>query len=99
VAEVEATGHREPRDDGGVLVDDDEARIEEEHREARIAMNAAILQMPWLWGRAAVPTTGPGELDCGTAAGTPELDRGTAAGTHGGKKGTGRAGAARAAIR
>jgi hypothetical protein len=57
-AEVEATGHREPRDDGGVLVDDDEARIEEEHREARIAMNAAILQMPWLWGRAAVPTTG-----------------------------------------
>ena len=58
VAEVEATGHREPRDDDGVIVDDDEARIEEEHREARIAMNAAILQMPWLWGRTAVPTTG-----------------------------------------
>jgi hypothetical protein len=35
VAEVEATGHGEPRDDEGVLVDDDEARIEEEHGEAR----------------------------------------------------------------
>ena len=58
VAEVEATGHRELRDDEGVLVDDDEARIEEEFKEARIAMNTAILQMPWLWGRTVVPTTG-----------------------------------------
>ena len=29
-----------------------------EHRKARIAMNAAILQMPWLWENTGVPTEG-----------------------------------------
>ena len=50
--------HMERRGDGGALVDDDWAWIEEEHRKARIAMNAAILQMPWLWERTGVPTEG-----------------------------------------
>ena len=46
------------RRDGEGVRGDDEARIEEEFREGRIAMNTAILRMPWLWGRTVVPTTG-----------------------------------------
>ena len=56
--EAGVADHRERRDGGGALVDDDWAWIEEEHRKARIAMNAAILQMPWLWERTGVPTAG-----------------------------------------
>ena len=50
--------HMERRGDGGALVDDDWAWMEEERRKATIAMNAAILQMPWLWERTGVPTGG-----------------------------------------
>jgi hypothetical protein len=46
------------RRDGEVVLVDAEARIEDEFREARIAINTAILRMPWLWGRTVVPTTG-----------------------------------------
>ena len=42
----------------GDVVDDDWAWMEEERRKATIAMNAAILQMPWLWERTGVPTGG-----------------------------------------
>ena len=42
----------------GGAVDDDWAWMEEERRKATIAMNAAILQMPWLWERTGVPTGG-----------------------------------------
>ena len=47
----------EGAEQGGV-VDDDWAWMEEERRKATIAMNAAILQMPWLWERTGVPTGG-----------------------------------------
>ena len=57
--EMEEAGvadHMERRGGGGTLVDDDWVWMEEEHRKAKIAMNAAILQMPWLWERTGVPT-------------------------------------------
>ena len=56
--EAGAAVHMERRGGGGTLVDDDWAWMEEERRKATIAMNAAILQMPWLWERTGVPTGG-----------------------------------------
>ena len=56
--EAGAAVHMKRRGGGGTLVDDDWAWMEEEHRKATIAMNAAILQMPWLWERTGVPTGG-----------------------------------------